>query len=332
MTLTQLDLFFSKRELDRYTHARTQQLSVKSLNWILKSSQIFWNNTEGVISQNTMCAIYDYTLGKYASKDSWNKVLTFVKSFLKYLSKLHMDVRYQNFGMFLDMPKTRRERKTVTSRIVTTPDITNVINQFIDAYHNGQLSHDKMMNYVGITLFGAYTGQRVESTISNLTVGQFKVALCSTPPVLHITPIQDKIRMEHYVPVHPDLLPILTKLIEGRDENDKMFKFVGYQMWLKHHSIQLTRAPLRFTPSDLRKFAEQHGDIIQWGQSNRAYILTHGVSGVDWSHYKHPLPEHVYANYMQYWESVHLGKEIPVEITRTSGLKVAQPSAALSTA
>jgi hypothetical protein len=25
----------------------------------------------------------------------------------------------------------------------------------------------------------------------------------------------------------------------------------------------------------------------------RAYILTHGVSGIDWKHYKHPLPENV---------------------------------------
>ena len=49
-----------------------------------------------------------------------------------------------------------------------------------------------------------------------------------------------------------------------------------------------------FVLGDLRKFAEQYGDIIQWNESNRAYILTHGVSGVEWSHYKHPLPEYVY--------------------------------------
>ncbi len=36
---------------------------------------------------------------------------------------------------------------------------------------------------------------------------------------------------------------------------------------------------------DHRKFAEQYGDIIQWNESNRAYILTHSVSGVNWSHY-----------------------------------------------
>jgi hypothetical protein len=48
----------------------------------------------------------------------------------------------------------------------------------------------------------------------------------------------------------------------------------------------MRRCDGRFTASDLRKFAEQYGDIIQWDHSNRAYILTHGISVVDWAHYK----------------------------------------------
>jgi len=34
-------------------------------------------------------------------------------------------------------------------------------------------------------------------------------------------------------------------------------------------------------------------------KSNRAYIMTHGVSGIDWKHYKHPHPESVYDVYME---------------------------------
>jgi hypothetical protein len=34
--------------------------------------------------------------------------------------------------------------------------------------------------------------------------------------------------------------------------------------------------------------------------------MTHGVSGIDWKHYKHPLPEHVYEVYMKYWKDVEL--------------------------
>jgi hypothetical protein len=34
--------------------------------------------------------------------------------------------------------------------------------------------------------------------------------------------------------------------------------------------------------------------------------MTLGVSGIDWKHYKHPLPEHVFDGYMMYWADVVL--------------------------
>jgi hypothetical protein len=46
------------------------------------------------------------------------------------------------------------------------------------------------------------------------------------------------------------------------------------------------------------------GDILQWDQSNKKYILTHGVSGVDWSFYKSLRPGPVYDIYMHYWAPV----------------------------
>ena len=61
-----------------------------------------------------------------------------------------------------------------------------------------------------------------------------------------------------------------------------------------------------FVLGDLCKFCEQHGDVIGWEQSNRAYIITHSVSGIDWKHYKHPLSKHVYDVYMRYWKDVKL--------------------------
>jgi hypothetical protein len=54
--------------------------------------------------------------------------------------------------------------------------------------------------------------------------------------------------------------------------------------------IPLLRLSSHIVTSGLRKFCEQHGDAIGWDQSNGAYIMTHGVSGIDWKHYKHPLP------------------------------------------
>lgn len=43
--------------------------------------------------------------------------------------------------------------------------------------------------------------------------------------------------------------------------------------------------------------------MIGWNESNRAYIRTHGVRSVEWSNYRHPLPEHVYDVFMRYWRN-----------------------------
>ncbi len=77
-------------------------------------------------------------------------------------------------------------------------------------------------------------------------------------------------------------------------------------MWIKRQQIPISGFNGHFVLGDVRKFAEQYGDVIQWGQLNRAYIMTHGVSGIDWKDYKHPLPEHVYDIYMKSWRDVDL--------------------------
>jgi hypothetical protein len=96
----------------------------------------------------------------------------------------------------------------------------------------------------------------------------------------------------------------LCPLLDGKDEDSPIFDYNSLAMWVKRQKISLSRAATHFVLGNLRKFTEQYGDIIQWDQSNRAYIMTHGVSGIDWKHYKHPLPENVYDVYMQFWKDV----------------------------
>ncbi|MGZ4846550.1 MAG: hypothetical protein ACXV3E_01985 [Halobacteriota archaeon] len=79
-----------------------------------------------------------------------------------------------------------------------------------------------------------------------------------------------------------------------------MFEYISLLQWVKREKVPLTRIAADFVLGDLRKFAEQHGDVLRWDSSNRAYIMTHGVSGIDWKYYKHPLPEHVCDIYTQY--------------------------------
>jgi hypothetical protein len=124
-------------------------------------------------------------------------------------------------------------------------------------------------------------------------------------PVVDVLPSQDKIRMQHYVPLHPQVVnAILQPVLDGRCDDECAFEQLSFQQWLRYNEVLLRRGGARIVNGDLRKFAEQYGDVIGWEQSNRSYILTHGVSGVAWSYYRHPLPEYVYDIYMRYWGDV----------------------------
>ena len=144
-----------------------------------------------------------------------------------------------------------------------------------------------------LVLFGACTGQRSGSTLARLTVGQFCEAMAADNPVLLVDASQDKVRMSHYVPLHPRVVKALKPLLVGRDDDELMFTHSSFLQWIKRQKIPMSRFQKPFVLGDLRKFAEQHGDVVGWNESNRAYIMTHGVSGIDWKHYKHPLPTQI---------------------------------------
>ena len=54
------------------------------------------------------------------------ETLNFAKAFLKYLTKTRLDVRYQAFEVFLQKPEAPKERKNVTTRIVTKENVGNI--------------------------------------------------------------------------------------------------------------------------------------------------------------------------------------------------------------
>ncbi|MGD0327132.1 MAG: hypothetical protein ABSB21_00650 [Halobacteriota archaeon] len=100
------------------------------------------------------------------------------------------------------------------------------------------------------------------------------------------------------------MVDAVTPLLDSRRNDELVFKQLSFERWLKQQKIQLLLCYAHFVPGDFRKLCEQQGDVLQWDQSNKNYILTHGVSGVDWRFYKHPLPDHVYHVYMQYWAPI----------------------------
>jgi len=299
-------LSFTKPDLDAYAAQRKERLAKKSQQWIDTDAAELWESTKGVVSQPTPKELRQNVLKKYESADSHSKVLSFAKSFLKFLTTTKAEPRYQTFAPYLELPKTVKERKNVTSRIVTKDDINNVLQHIAKAEREGDNSPERSAQYSALVLFGAYTGQRSEATIAKLTVGQFRDAISVDKPVLLVDASQDKVRMSHYVPLAPRVVEALKPLLVGRDDDELMFTHSSFLQWIKRQKIPMTRFQKPFVLGDLRKFSEQYGDIIQWNQSNRAYILTHGVSGVEWEHYRSPLPEYVYEVYMQYWKDVEL--------------------------
>ncbi len=304
ISLTSLTLAYLKEELLSYTGFRKAGVSKGSAPWLDRASRKFWDATQGTVCKAHMDALRTHTLGHYADTNAKRKVLNFAKAFLKYLTTTRFDPRYRAFELFLEMPKAVKERKRVTERIVTTEDVKRVLEALTEDYKEGKLNKRQYHNFTALVLFGAFSGQRPYATIRKLTVGQFRHALNETPPVLEVLSEQDKIRMQHYVPLHPQVVDAVWLLVKNRRDEKAMFRHEAFDDWLRGKRVPLTRVNTHFVCGDLRKFAEQHGDIIGWDHSNRAYILTHGVSGVDWAHYKHPLPDHVYEAYVRYWGNV----------------------------
>lgn len=243
-----------------------------------------WDCTNGSISKETVDKLRFFVLNKYRSEDSHIKVLSFTKAFLRFLTKARLDTRYYAFEVFLERPRAVKARNNVTSRIITKADIENLLAYIDNAEKRSLLSHHRSQQYTAFVLFGAYTGQRSLATLSKLTVGQFKEALHSDKPCIEVKSSQDKVKMQHYVPLHPQVIHVIQPLLDGRGNNEPLFEYISLLQWVKRAKIPLTRIATHFTLGDLRKFTEQQGDIIGWDQSNRAYIMTHGVSGIDWKH------------------------------------------------
>jgi hypothetical protein len=261
--LVNLELDFGIDELCSYTKARLVGLASKSIDWIKRAAKIFWGHTFGSVNKQSMDRLRNYVLAKYQSQWSKSKTIAFAKAFLKFLSKTRLDTRYQAFAIFLELPRTVKERKIVTNRIITKDDIINVLKHIKSARSRGRISHYKSLQYTAFILFGAYTGQRTVATMAKLTVGQFKETISHETPALQVRSNQDKIRMEHYLPLHPQVNETIQPLLKGRHDEELLFEYGSISMWMKRQKIPLSRIKGHFVLGDLRKFTEQYDDIVQ---------------------------------------------------------------------
>jgi len=120
-----------------------------------------------------------------------------------------MDIRYSNFSICLELARSVKERKMITQRIVTLKDISNVLAYIKKAYEDGSLDEYRYQHYTAFILFGAYTGTEEYGYYLKINSWAINSALGSEKPVLLVKSSQDKIRMEHYVPIHPGIVDLL---------------------------------------------------------------------------------------------------------------------------
>jgi hypothetical protein len=155
--LLSLTLQLSQHELVSYTAYKKTELTRKSADWINRASGAFWLSTFGTISAKTLSDLRKKTLAKYKSEDSKSKVLTCALAFLKHLAKVHLDMRYRSFELFLERPRRVKVRKNITSRIVTKEDIERVLDHIHSAECSGIISRSRAEQYTAFTVFGAFT-------------------------------------------------------------------------------------------------------------------------------------------------------------------------------
>jgi integrase len=240
-TLATLEFKYTKKELNSFLTWRTAGLAHKSSVWLFKAAEVFWKHTKGTISRNSLEQLRAFLFKKYDDFYAQSKVLNFTKGFLKYQAKLTLDPRYLAFDMFLEKPRVRKIKKKMTARVVTKDDIEHVLAVIKQQMLRGAIGEEHARQFAGVVLFGAFTGQRPYSTIKQLRVEQFREALKLEKPVVHVEPAQDKIRMEHYVPLHPQLAGVMGGLCDGREGAESMFILESFRKWLQKRRIPLAR-------------------------------------------------------------------------------------------
>ena len=61
----------------------------------------------------------------------------------------------------------------------------------------------------------------------------------SENPVIQVNASQDKIKMEHHVPLHPQVVGAIQPLLDGRRDDTLMFEYNSFWKWIKRQETRL---------------------------------------------------------------------------------------------
>jgi integrase len=190
-----------------------------------------------------------------------HKMYVYIVNFVKYLAQERDDPVLASLLMYFRIPKTRRERKMMTTRIIVSEDMTRAIEKI---NRSRALTPNRKLRHMAFLLFLAFSGQRPYAA-DRITAGQFRKALSQNPPVLKVEARQDKIKMEHWVPIHPVLVPYLTKLIDKLKDDEKVFSLEGLKTWFYKHPLSMKNTEGNLRVMDMRSSSRRSlMNVVLW--------------------------------------------------------------------
>jgi hypothetical protein len=305
-------VYFTEDDLGSFVTYRSRGVLVRTQQVIEQITYVIWDHLQGVIDESSLNKLADHYCKTQKSDRMQEKFFQYTRAFFTYLYKKRLDPMILAYLSIFEKPKTKKKFKLLTSRIIIDEDIRNALAALrVDS----SIPESRKANFMALIQFLAYSGQR-PLTASKVSIQQLKEALSCSPPVLKVEAAQDKIGMEHYVPLHPNLIACLTDVMEDTDRfwdrlgmiggSCRAFDYLGAQRWLRDHPVAMKHTRGKLDLKDIRKFFEQKSDEVGFNDANKNFIMSHGVSSINWQSYKQFLPENVYKRYMVCWGPVDL--------------------------
>ena len=285
---------YTKEQLDRYLTQRLQP--VKDKFWYNKAAEHFWNYSQGRLSEETIRS-FNYNINDNYAPRSAVKVIDFVNSFLKQYRD------FEDYARFNPRPKIDDEADPDP---VDIDDVTGLIRHIELDTLDPRIEKQSLLDTIQ---FLGYTGMR-PGNAENLTVKQIRTGLQSEPLCINVDPGQLKIKKRTYIPIHPQLVPVLERMTEGKADDDLIFNMRPLRGYLANDVLPLKyRSEKAIKIHHLRKFFQQHSAILEMPDVWTNYIMNHrgGRNPVAEKHY-HNFQSAVYDKYIKYWGPVVLSQ------------------------
>ncbi len=305
-------IYFTEDDLGAFVTFRSRGVLIHTQQVIEQITYVIWNHLQGVINESSLNKLADHYCKTLKSDRMMERNFQYTRAFFTYLYKKRLDPMILAYLSIFEKPKAKRKFKLLTSRIIIDEDIRNALTAL---QADTSIQDSRKANFMALIQFLAYSGQR-PITASKVSMQQLTEALSHSPPVLKVEASQDKIGMEHYVPIHPNLIGSLTAVINDTDRfwdrtgkvdgSYRSFDYLGACRWLREHAIPMKHTSGKLELKDIRKFFEQKSDEVGFNDANKNFIMSHGVSSINWQSYKQFLPENVYKRYMACWGDVSL--------------------------